>query len=277
MAPITVVEGIETYTEQLIISNFDGTADALSDPSTPQYQALQWVTDRKIEDTVAVYTDARVLQQYSLATLYYSTNGESAWNRSDGWLSTTTECEWYGVECSQEEGGSEDSGLVVGLNLTDNGLDGTLPSDLVLLSASLTVVDLSNNNLPGTTPSEIGELTLLNGLFLSEIHVADIILPTTISGLTKLLHMNLSLNSPSSLIPSEIGNMLSLQWLRLGSNALKGKVPTEMGTLGAELTHLDMATNNLFYELPSEIGKLIRLKEMLVQDNKLAAGGAATT
>ena len=167
--------------------------------------------------------------------------------------------------------------LVAGLNLTYSSLDGMLPSDLVLLSASLTVVDLSNNNLPGTTPSEIGELTLLNGLFLSKNHVADSILPTTISGLTKLLHMNLSLNSPSSLIPSEIGNMLSLQWLRLGSNALKGKVPTEMGTLGAELTHLDMATNNLFYELPSEIGKLIRLKEMLVQDNKLAAGGAATT
>jgi hypothetical protein len=39
------------------------------------------------------------------------------------------------VECSQRE--PEDSALVVGLNLMDNGLDGTLPSDLALLSASL--------------------------------------------------------------------------------------------------------------------------------------------
>jgi hypothetical protein len=79
MAPITVVEGIETYTEQLIISNFDGTEDAISDTSTPQYRALQWMTDNRIEDGVAAYTDACILQQYSLATLYYSTNGESAW------------------------------------------------------------------------------------------------------------------------------------------------------------------------------------------------------
>jgi hypothetical protein len=121
MAPTTVVEGIEANTERLIRSKFAGAEDALSDPSTPQSRALQWVTDRRIENE-ANYNDARVLQQYSLATLYYSTFGESAWNRSDGWLSKMNECEWYGVECSEEEGGSEDSGLVVGLKLTDNFL-----------------------------------------------------------------------------------------------------------------------------------------------------------
>jgi hypothetical protein len=189
MAPTTVNQGIEANTKQLILSKFAGTEDALSDQASPQSRALQWVTDRRIENEADYSTDARVLQQYSLATLYYSTNGESAWNKSDGWLNTTSECEWYGVECSQEEGGSEDSGMVVGLNLMDNGLDGTLPSDLALLSASLTVVDLSNNDLSGPIPSEIGKLTLLEDLFLSENHLADSI-PTTISGMTKLLRMD---------------------------------------------------------------------------------------
>ena len=68
---------------------------------------------------------------------------------------------WHGVECSQGE--SEDSDLQVGLNLTDNGLNGTLPSDLALLSVNLTVDDLSNNDFSGLIPLEIGKLTLLNG------------------------------------------------------------------------------------------------------------------
>ena len=102
MTLTTVMEGIEAYTEQLVISNSDSAEDALSDPSTPQYQALQWVTDRKIKDQ-AVYTDACVLQQYSLATLYYSTNGESAWTRSDGWLTMANECKWHGVWSAAKE------------------------------------------------------------------------------------------------------------------------------------------------------------------------------
>jgi hypothetical protein len=228
MAPTTVIQGIEANTKQLILSNFNGTTEAaLSDQSTPQFRALQWVTNR-INNNGADYSmDARVLQQYSLATLYYSTNGESAWNQSDGWLNTTNECEWYGVECSEEEGESEDSDPVVGLNLTDNGLDGTLPSDLALLSASLTVVDLSNNDLSGPIPSEIGKLTLLEDLFLSENHLADSI-PTTISGMTKLVRMDLSMFEK---IPREIGSLRNLESLDLSRNLLTGWLPSSLQLL----------------------------------------------
>lgn len=40
----------------------------------------------------------RVDQRYALATLYYSTNGNS-WKNNEGWLEPVDECTWAGVTC----------------------------------------------------------------------------------------------------------------------------------------------------------------------------------
>jgi hypothetical protein len=92
---------------------------------------------------------------YSLASLFYSSKGGSSWYISDSWLNSTNECEWYGVVCQSDDGSSTGVEVIRGLNLTGNGLDGTIPSDLAILS-NLLVLDMSNNQLMGSIPDEMG-------------------------------------------------------------------------------------------------------------------------
>ena len=54
---------------------------------------------------------------------------------------------WFGVTCS--------SGSVTQINLYDNSLSGSIPSELGNL-ADLTTLNLSNNSLSGVIPSELG-------------------------------------------------------------------------------------------------------------------------
>lgn len=114
-----------------LLSNvsFDDGA-ALSTPSTPQNDALNWLANNT---NLANYNDEKKVQRYVLATLYYSTNGDSWW-RNTSWLTDKDECVWYndaqGPFCSSD-------GAVVELTLFENNLVGTIPEEVALLSDSL--------------------------------------------------------------------------------------------------------------------------------------------
>jgi hypothetical protein len=49
----------------------------------------------------------------------------------------------------------ETQGRVVALNLSSNGLAGTLPAEIALLQADLRVLDLSKNDIEGNIPAAI--------------------------------------------------------------------------------------------------------------------------
>jgi hypothetical protein len=161
---------------------------ALATPSTPQNMALEWLA---VNPNLAKYTDQQKIQRYALATLYYSTKGDS-WASNDFWLSNADACgKWYhyesaagymAVDCTS-------NGTVSSLKLRDNGLQGTIPPEIGMLSDSLSKftmeksmpdcasfhpmfnlvllystveLDLASNELEGTIPIEIGELTKLS-------------------------------------------------------------------------------------------------------------------
>lgn len=91
LAPTSFSEGIEAETSLLIVSVLPSTAEALRNESTPQYEALQWVVQQRLDSEDSYYTETRVLQHYSLAALFLSTHTwGSSWHRSDGWLNSTT-------------------------------------------------------------------------------------------------------------------------------------------------------------------------------------------
>ena len=66
---------------------------------------------------------------------------------------------WVGVTCNSLQ-------QVVGINLTESGLGGTISAAFGSLK-QLVVLDLSNNGLEGGIPSELGELPRLQVLWLS--------------------------------------------------------------------------------------------------------------
>ena len=129
MAP-TPMPTISPSTAQALLSLItDASPDngqALSDSSTPQSRALAWLEGNVNLDT---YTDQQKVQRYVLATLYYSTGGDS-WDTGPGWLSDDNECDWYGAnECID--------GALDGLALDSNDLQGTIPPEISMLSDSL--------------------------------------------------------------------------------------------------------------------------------------------
>eukprot|EP00984_Skeletonema_dohrnii_P024985 scaffold14141_cov146-Skeletonema_dohrnii-CCMP3373.AAC.3 len=107
--------------------------DALDDGCSSQGKAFLWVTseDNQLQPGD---DDAQIIQRYVLAVLFYATNGEGWTYGKETWLTSSNECDWYVVRCS---------------------------------NSMVTRFFLDNNNLSGTIPSELGSLTNLGkfGLF----------------------------------------------------------------------------------------------------------------
>lgn len=115
---------------------------ALKNISSPQYQALWWLSNNAKLGSYSVYEK---LQRYALAVLYFSTGGPIDWLQANNWMSDKPVCQWdtnllislSGVtSTSCGKIGSVDSG-VTSLKLRENNLVGELPAELYLLSDSL--------------------------------------------------------------------------------------------------------------------------------------------
>jgi hypothetical protein len=106
---------------------------ALNTPSTPQNKALEWLAG---DADHANYTKQEKIQRYALATLYYSTKGDS-WTRRDKWLSSADVCgKWYAYD-SNETIQCTSTGAITHLSLMKNNLIGEIPAEIGMLSDSL--------------------------------------------------------------------------------------------------------------------------------------------
>jgi hypothetical protein len=114
----------------LISVSPDGGA-ALRDTDSPQSAALEWLRSPLNN---AFLSDERIIQRYALSTLYYATNGEK-WGSSFLWLTSADECIWF--TSSKANTICDAEGKIIELDIRENGLLGTLPSEVVLLADSI--------------------------------------------------------------------------------------------------------------------------------------------
>ena len=105
---------------------------ALKTNSTPQNDAFLWLANNT---NLGTYSSEKKIQWYSLATVYYSTNGNN-WINKSGWLSDDDECHWYKNPYLFDDLCSY-TGEVGKLHLGSNNLNGTIPNEIALLSNSL--------------------------------------------------------------------------------------------------------------------------------------------
>jgi hypothetical protein len=147
-----------------IIIDFGVTShETLKDNTTAQARALEWIA---FQDTQTLVQAEVLRTRYALATLFFSTQsvessyGERAhWYQQTHWLSSYPVCLWHGVQCHDEESTLE---RVLSLNLTANGLVGTLAPEIGLLQLDILSLDLSYNNIEGTIPTELSSLLNLS-------------------------------------------------------------------------------------------------------------------
>ena len=195
----------------------------------------------------------------ALVALYEDTDGDN-WTNNRNWLSNASLDSWHGVTTGR-------SGRVVELDLSENELNGTIPSELGNLS-SLERLRLSKNQLRGTIPSELGNLSNLKFLDLFENRLSGSI-PSELGNLTNLEALALFKNNMRGTIPSDLANLNNLRWLLLWGNQLDGIIPSELGRL-TNLLWLYLADNRLSGTIPSELGNLTNLEELSLWGNQLS-------
>ncbi|XP_015162135.1 probably inactive leucine-rich repeat receptor-like protein kinase At5g48380 [Solanum tuberosum] len=129
-------------------------------------------------------------------------------------------CQFRGIECWHDYENKvmnirlSDSGLIgefpqgirnctslIGLDLSDNNLYGTIPSDISVIVEHVTTLDLSSNKFSGNIPPDIANCEYLNFLMLNN-------------------------NNLGGEIPSRIGSLSRLNTFSVANNNLTGPVPS---------------------------------------------------
>ena len=86
-------------------------------------------------------------------------------------------------------------------------------------------IDLRDNELSGTIPTELVQLTSLTNLFLNRNKDLTGPIPSQLGQLTALKLLYLNNNSLTGSIPSELARLISLKRLKLQKNDLIGPIP----------------------------------------------------
>ena len=96
---------------------------------TPQAKALNWIANYDDAKLPADHPNLQI--RYSLATFFYATSNEGQfWHNKKNWMSGKGYCDWFGVVCDPARRGSDGNGVVIGLNLTENGLRGPMVPEM---------------------------------------------------------------------------------------------------------------------------------------------------
>ncbi|KAK1274764.1 hypothetical protein QJS04_geneDACA011726 [Acorus gramineus] len=124
------------------------------------------------------------------------------------------------------------------LFLSNNQINGSIPSFICKFGDQLAVLDLSNNQLSGELPICWNNLTMLMVVNLANNNLSVDLGQNNLHGnvptwlgesLSSLLFLRLRSNSFSGAIPPQICNLSSLQILDLANNYLTGHIPECIG------------------------------------------------
>lgn len=192
--------------------------DALDDPTSPEYAALEWMTANYIvnnnnddnNNDMLLLPGRHWTQPYALLAMDFgaSRNNRQQQQRrlqqqqqqpqfatvssNDG----MDECSWKGVTCVND--------TVTQVVWANQGLSGHISPEVQLLQ-KLTLLDLGENNLQGSIPESLYEVRSLEYLYL---------------------HQNRLVGS----ISEKISNLFGLINLYLNGNLLTGNFPSGLGS-----------------------------------------------
>jgi len=271
--------------------------EKLKEPS-PQSQAFKWLTDT---DSVSKSCSDNLVQRYVLAVFYYSLNGRN-WKRNNFWLSSENECKWEGILCTNNSEYLRKLQLsnnptifqeVSEMNLDNNNMSGTLPTELAILSRlqqvqfsfndiqgnisvinkkmpHLKLIDVHSNKLTGT----IADAFFNNFPGLEKLRLSTNFFQGTLSSnigqLSRLNELILSNNNFQGTLPSEeIGKLFFLEKIILFQNQFEGNIPSTIGNLKF-LKWIDFSQNNFMGTLPQSFYKLEELELAYLYKNQLS-------
>lgn len=259
-----------------------------ADQTSPQALAYQWLLQ---DPSLSIYTSSRIIQRFSLATFFHSTNGQN-WIRNTNWLSYDIhECDWFTQRSYSHTGTSVEGELLTyktsetrkcnsrgdyeHLWLRINNLRGTLPEELFLITTLKSMDYGYNPKLAGSISTAIENLQQLETMVFTWTSLSGS-LPTQIGLCQELYACIFYENSGfASTIPTQLGLLTKLEYL-IGSN-FEGTLPTQVGQM-TELRWLELyhswenpTVSHISGTIPSQLGLLSNsLKELWLGGNALS-------
>lgn len=229
-----------------------------------------WLSDQAVEAelqhriTHGTWRE-RVLVEKLYFTLFYGGTGLATkymdlvddfqtdlegWNVMDHNRTTTNRndhCSWEGVDCDDDKN-------IIGFSIHGFSLEGTLPTDLYLMT-SLKHLDLKGNLIRGSLPSSWGKMTSLVTLNMADNELSGII-PTSFSQLTNLKKLWLGSNHfKGTISDSFIQSWSNLELLDLSSNQFSGTIPQSLVKKSKHLKNLYLQSNHLSGTIPPLVPK----------------------
>jgi hypothetical protein len=251
------------------ISDFDD----LTTEGTAQYNALDWLANYDPAKITA--ENEHTLGRYALAVFFFSTSGkpsgkgtpESNWASSKNWMTGSGFCIWEGVECIDDDGKPDTpmdaNGDVISLELTQNSMTGTIPSEVQTLS-TLENLDLTENELVGTLPSELALIPTLKNILLRNNKIRGSI-PTEFGGILFLNDLVLGENHMTGTVPP-LGK--NLRAMGLDKNKFTGGIPDLSGMTSLEIMYFD--ENRMDGTLPESMSQCTELADVRLRMNAFA-------
>jgi Leucine-rich repeat (LRR) protein len=147
------------------------------------------------------------------------------------------------------------------------GLLGSIPSEMGVMT-QLQYLDLTQAQVAGVLPSELGRLTNLNWLDFPPFSQLSGTLPSELGTMASLEVFRLLFSDLKGTLPSELGHWSFLRTLLLQGSNLEGRIPTEMGNL-SRLQYLSLGDNNLNETIPVELQNCQDLRVLSLWQNQL--------
>merc|ERR1712232_736684 len=235
-----------------------GTAELFDIPGSCQSKARDWL--RTGED-VLEFSGERIRQRFAMTVFFCEQDG-GEWLENDMWLSDLHECDWYNMigldPCNRVQ-------QMEMIRIHGNGLQGTLPSELSILS---TIYELtaSDNLITGTFPPDYSALTELDTLVLAFNQFSGQI-PGYFFRYPDMVYWDVGFNKFEGTIPQDIPEQMPNLRVMFGeNNQFSGTLPDNLGTLDLKNVHLD--DNNFTGTIPSTLGNPPNLETLLLHGNQ---------
>jgi len=256
----------------------------LQDTSSPQAISYLWMVEK--DQLLPVPEGRYLLQRYILVVMDHVFHNPIAPGLAQPMLD---HCLWDGIVCDLETGDVKEinwrlkglNGRLVDemkhldslerLDLSENDLVGSL--DNLYGATSLKDVYLHNNKFSGPLKEQVGQMEILESLYLGHNELTGFI-PLSLRsprGKAKPLKwLILSHNQFSGYLPPD-WRMRNLFHLDLGHNMLSGPLPNDWDVNMVRLRHLYLDHNQFTGLLPAYLGQLGngRLKQLHLNDNQL--------
>ena len=219
------------------------------------------IPDLEITWDFDIQPPASASPDYDALMAFYNAMGGPDWYDNSNWLDPNVPLKsWNGiVEVNQDN-------RVVNLSFFENNLSGSIPN--MTDFEALERITFYGNNISGAIPPEIGQLSNLTWLELSENQLSGEI-PMEIGQLSNLQNLRIIETQVGGSIPSEIGDLTNLQTITLYDNNFSGKIPIALCHI-PNLAEIDFRYNQLSGNIPDEIGNLSNLDALLLGSNELS-------